>query len=79
MGTTEDKMVGWHHRLNRHDFEQTLGGSEGQESLESCSPRGHKESDVTQTEQQQHSFLSIDNHVIIYGQKLGRTHIHVRP
>ena len=47
MGTTEDKMVGWHHRLNRHDFEQTLGGSEGQESLESCSPRGHKESDVT--------------------------------
>ena len=47
MGTTEDKMVGWHHQLNRHDFEQTLGGSEGQESLESCSPRGHKESDVT--------------------------------
>jgi len=31
-------MVGWHHRLNRHEFEQTLGDSEEQESLESCSP-----------------------------------------
>ena len=30
-GTTEDEMVGWHHRLNRHEFEQTLGDNEGQE------------------------------------------------
>ena len=37
-GTTEDKMVGWHHRLNGHEFEQTLGDSEGQGSLGSCSP-----------------------------------------
>ena len=32
-GTTEDEMVGWHHRLNEHEFEQTLGDSEGQGSL----------------------------------------------
>ena len=46
-GMTEDEMVGWHHRLNGHEFEKTLGNSEGQESLLCCSPRGRKESDVT--------------------------------
>ena len=40
---TEDEMVGWHHRLNGHEFEQTLGDSEGQGSLVCCSPEGHKE------------------------------------
>ena len=44
---TEDKMVGWHHRLNGHEFEQTLGDGEGQESLTCCSPWGHRESDMT--------------------------------
>ena len=44
---TEDEMVGWHHRLNGHEFEQTLGDSEGQESLECFSLQGHKESDTT--------------------------------
>ena len=34
---TEDEMVGWHHRLNGHEFEQTLGGSGGQRSLACCS------------------------------------------
>ena len=43
---TEDKMVGWHHRLNRHEFEQALGGSEGQGNLACCSPWGHKQSDM---------------------------------
>ena len=38
-------MVGWHHRLSRHEIEQTLGDGEGQGSLACCSPRGHKESD----------------------------------
>ena len=38
-------MVGWHHRLNRHEFEQTLGDSEGQGSLVCCSPWGLKELD----------------------------------
>ena len=34
---TEDEMARWHHRLNEHEFEQTLGHSEGQGSLECCS------------------------------------------
>ena len=41
-------MVGWHHRLNGHEFEQTLGDSEGQRNLVCCSPRGCKESDTLQ-------------------------------
>ena len=44
---TEDEMVGWHHRLNGHEFEQTPGASEGQGSLACTSPWGHKESDTT--------------------------------
>ena len=35
---TEDEMAGWYHRLNGHEFEQTLGDSEGQGSLVCCSP-----------------------------------------
>ena len=44
---TEDEMVEWHHQLNGHEFEQTLGGGEGQGSLVCYSPWGHKESDMT--------------------------------
>ena len=44
---TENEMIGWHHRLNGHEPEQTSGDSEGQGSLVCCSPRGHKESDTT--------------------------------
>ena len=40
-------MVGWHHRVNGHEFEQTLGDSEGQGSLASCSPQSCKELDMT--------------------------------
>ena len=36
-GTTEDEMVGWHHRLNGHEFEQALGVDDGQGSLACCS------------------------------------------
>ena len=36
-------MVGWHHQLNRHEFEQTLGGSEGQRGLMCYSPWGHRD------------------------------------
>ena len=46
-GATEDEMVGWQHRLNGHEFEQPPGDGEGQGSLACCSPRGHKELDVT--------------------------------
>jgi len=45
---TEDKMVGWHHLLNGHEFKQAPGDGEGQGSLECCSPWGHKESDTTE-------------------------------
>ena len=45
---TEDEMGGWHHQVYGHEFEQAPGGSEGQGSLMSCSPRGHKESDMTE-------------------------------
>ena len=46
-GTTEDKMVGWHHWHHGHEFEQTLRDREGQGSLECCSPWGPKELDMT--------------------------------
>ena len=46
-------MVGWHHRLDGHEYEQALGDGEGQGSLVCCSPQGHKESGKTATEQQQ--------------------------
>ena len=41
-------MVGWHHRLDGHKFEQAPGDSEGQRSLACCSPWGCKESDTTE-------------------------------
>ena len=46
-GMTEDEMVGWYHRLNGHEFEQTPGDGDGQGSPACCSPWGHKESDTT--------------------------------
>ena len=54
---TEDEMVGWHHRLNGHEFEQTLGDGEGQGSLACCSPWARKESDTT--EQLNNSYSSV--------------------
>ena len=45
---TEDELVGWHHRLNGHEFEQAPGVGDGQGSLACCSPWGHKESDTTE-------------------------------
>ena len=45
---TEDKMIGWHHELKGHEFEQILGDSEGQGSLECYSPWGHEELDMTE-------------------------------
>ena len=44
-GATEDEMVGWHHRLNGYESEQTPGDSEGQGSLACCSPWDCKELD----------------------------------
>ena len=47
-GTTEDEMVGWHHWLDGHEFEQALGVCDGQGSLVCFSPQGCKESDTTE-------------------------------
>ena len=46
-GTTEDEMVGWHHRLDGHEFDQTQVDSEGEGSLAYWSSWGHKELDMT--------------------------------
>ena len=45
--TTENEMVGWHHQLDGHEFEQALGVSDGQGCLACCSPWGCKELDTT--------------------------------
>ena len=45
---TEDEMVGWHHRLDGHEFEQAPGVGNGQGGLAYCDSRGRKESDTTE-------------------------------
>ena len=56
-GMTEDEIVGWHHQLNGHEFEQTLGDSEGQGSLGDCNPWGYEHS--LATEQQTYSLRNL--------------------
>ena len=56
-GTTEDKMVGWHHQLDGHEFEQALGVGDGQGSLACCSPWGHKRVDTTE---------QLNSYILIY-------------
>ena len=58
-------MVGWHHQINGHEYEQTLGDSEGQGRLACCSPCGHNESDMNVTEQQS---LDVARYWYIYDQ-----------
>ena len=45
---TDDEMVGWHHRLNAHEFEQTLEVGDGQGGLPCCGSWGRKELDTTE-------------------------------
>ena len=45
---TEDEMVGWHHRLNGHEFEHALGMGDGQGGLACCRPLGCRDSDTTE-------------------------------
>ena len=56
---TEDEMVGWHHRLNGHKFEQASGDGKGQGGLVCRSPRGCKESDMTERLNDNNCFASI--------------------
>ena len=70
---TKDEMVGWHCRLNGHEFEQTLGDGEGQESQVCCSPWGHTKSQIWLTEQQQHKSRTTCRgctHVTIYARHM---------
>ena len=62
-GATEDEMVGWHHRLNGHEFEQTAEDNEGQGSLVCYSPQSHKESDMSEPiEQQVQNLTAVRGH-----------------
>ena len=45
---TKDKLVGWHHQIYGHEFEETLGVGDGQQGLACCSPWGFKELDMTE-------------------------------
>ena len=45
---TEDELVGWHHQLDGHEFEQAVGIGDEQGSLACCSPQGRKDSDMTE-------------------------------
>ena len=45
---TEDEMLGWHHQLDEHEFEQALGVGVRQGSLACCSPWGHKVLDMSE-------------------------------
>ena len=56
---TEDEMVGWHHQLNGHEFEQTPADGEGQGSLACCGPWGHKEWDTSERLTNHHSLGSM--------------------
>ena len=49
---TENEMVGWHHQLSGHEFEQTLGDGEGQESLACCTVHGVAKTQTLLSEQQ---------------------------
>ena len=63
-------MFGWHHQLNGHEFEQTLGDTEGKGNLACSSPWGHKELDMTATEQQQGVDLHYFSTVPFYSNSL---------
>ena len=63
---TKDEMVGWHHRLNGHKFEQTPGDGEGQGSLVSCSQWGHKESDMTKQLKKNNKFVYLLSYMQVF-------------
>ena len=65
-GMTENKMVGWYHWFNGHEFEQALGEGEGQGSLACCSPWGCKESDMTERLNWTEFFPTVYSEISIY-------------
>ena len=71
---TEDGMVGWHHRLNGHEFEQGPGDGEGQGSLACCSPWGHKEPEAT--ERLNNNNIHLLNYYLFQDIKINKTDCH---
>ena len=65
---TEDEMVGWHHRLNGHEFEQTLGDSGGQRSLACCSLWDHRVGQDIATEQVSEAYPSLPEAFSLQGE-----------
>ena len=74
-GTTEDEIVGWHHQLNGHEFEQALGDRQG--SLVCCSPWGHIDSDTTERLNWTESFKTKPLPQPQYDTKFKSTHLSV--
>ena len=72
---TEDEMVGWHHQLYGHEFEQTLGVCDGQRGLACWSPWCRKELDMTETDLEK-----LWNFLVIQAGKINNgsatTHVH---
>ena len=65
----ENEMVGWHHRLDGHEFEQALGVGDGQGNLECCSPCGCRESDTAERLNNNtylRKILCVNNLLIVY-------------
>ena len=56
---TKVEIVGWHHRLDEHEFEPTLGDNEGWGSLACYSPWGHKELDTTEQLNNNFTFITL--------------------
>ena len=67
MGTTRGEMVGWHHWLNRHELEETLGNGEGQGSLACCSPWGRQESDMAEWPNNNNNMMRSSGSVFLQG------------
>ena len=63
---TEDEIVGWHHQLHRHQFEQAPGVGDGQGSLACCGPWDRKELDMTETELNQDLETGRKSHSVTY-------------
>ena len=61
---TEDEMVGWHHRLSGHVFEQAPRIGDGQGSLECCHPWGFKEVDLTERLNNNNNNNNVDNEAL---------------
>ena len=70
-GTTEDEMVGWHHRFDGQEFEQVPGVGDGQGSLACCSPWGRTESDTTEWLNNNTHTYTLHNGILLSHRKEG--------